>query len=124
MTEGATSRSSGSTVGSLHGALVPYVPGSAGSAGVLQPSSSLMQPVTGFLPMVAAAGDLVAVKMTGLQQTTPESGSTALTGGLGTPIYVTASDVRRGYGFATIPRAMYDSLFSRRKRQQKGRSRM
>ena len=124
MTEGATSGSSGSTTGSLHGALVPCVPGSAVSAGVLQPSSSVMQPVTGFLPMVAPAGDRVAVKMTGLQRATPETGSTALTAHLGTPIYVTASDVKRGYGFATIPRAMYDSLFSRRKRQQKGRSRM
>ena len=52
------------------------------------------------------------VRVTGLQTSSQEAMTATLTLTLGTPVYVTAQDSRRGWGIAVIPSAVHASLFA------------
>ena len=74
-----------------------------------QPSVSLLPPAQPLPPPVATPP---TVRVTGLHSGRREAMTAALTLTLGTPVYVTSQDIRRGWGIAVVPPTIHASLFS------------
>ena len=65
---------------------------------------------TGFAPKTSAASAGV-VRLSGLSPAGATSMAPLLTAELGVPLFITAEDARRGFGFATITAAKYAAMF-------------
>ena len=81
------------------------------------PSPALLAPA----PLAAAtitAHNPPTVRLTGLRAKDQEAMAATLTLTLGTPVYVTSHDSRRGWGIAVVPAAVHTSLFASHHQRQ------
>ena len=85
----------------------PYLP--AVAPALQLPSAALLPPTQPPPPRTSAPS---TVRVTGLQSGNQEAMTAALTLTLGTPVYVTAADGRRGWGIAVVPPSVHASLFA------------
>ena len=77
-----------------------------------QPSASSHPPTPSTQSQTAPPAHSATVRVTFLQTVNQEAMTATLTLTLGTPVYVTAQDNRRGWGIAVIPSAVHTSLFA------------